>query len=337
VTVTEAKKPDPYEVLRRPFDPKVVGKLPRITCQACSKKSCQQHKPAKCAGCGGYLTTAHIHLDYVGHAEVTDRLLAADPAWNWEPLAWSEEGLPRFTRGASGELELWIKLTVCGVTRLGVGSVAGNAFDAEKQLIGDALRNAAMRFGVALDLWAKEELESQLPEKDEAPKQASKRAGGDASVSAADAPARAQSAGGGGGEAPTSRGAMVRSQPQGRVANGPSVDDVGDPPSTGTRRRKPPMSLPENPDHEEPMAGREPSQRQASEQTAADVADLIAALKEAGDEWTVKGREAWKAAGIPSKGAAELSQADAERAFEVLSGVYRDAVASLQPTLDGAA
>ena len=31
-------------------------------------------------------------------------------------------------------------------------------FELEKQLISDAIRNAAMRFGVALDLWAKEDL-----------------------------------------------------------------------------------------------------------------------------------------------------------------------------------
>jgi hypothetical protein len=42
---------------------------------------------------------------------------------------------------------------VCGVTRIGVGD-GKNA----KERIGDAIRNAAMRFGVALDLWAKENL-----------------------------------------------------------------------------------------------------------------------------------------------------------------------------------
>ncbi len=41
------------------------------------------------------------------------------------------------------------------MTRLGYGSVPGSQPDAVKVLIGDALRNAAMRFGVALDLWAK--------------------------------------------------------------------------------------------------------------------------------------------------------------------------------------
>ena len=53
---------------------------------------------------------------------------------------------------------LWIKLTVLGVTRIGVGTVEGGKFEVEKQLIGDAIRNAAMRFGVALDLWSKEDL-----------------------------------------------------------------------------------------------------------------------------------------------------------------------------------
>ena len=77
------------DVLRQPFDPKVVGKLPRVTDKAGAKSKCNE--------CGGYLPR-HVHLDYVGHAEVTDRLLSADPAWNWEPLAWTEEGMPKFTK-----------------------------------------------------------------------------------------------------------------------------------------------------------------------------------------------------------------------------------------------
>src|SRR4051794_28888247 len=146
--------------LREKFPPEVIGKLPRVTCPACRDKSktCQAHTKSKCSVCGNYITSAHIHLDYVGHAEMTDRLLSVDPAWSWEPVAFDERGLPATAKGAGGELVLWIRLTVCGVTRLGVGSVPSGSFDSEKQLIGDALRNAAMRFGVALDLWAKEEL-----------------------------------------------------------------------------------------------------------------------------------------------------------------------------------
>ena len=48
--------------------------------------------------------------------------------------------------------------TVLGITRL--GSVTAGAFEPEQQLISDSLRNAAMRFGIALDLWARGELES---------------------------------------------------------------------------------------------------------------------------------------------------------------------------------
>jgi hypothetical protein len=54
---------------------------------------------------------------------------------------------------------LWIKLTVCGVTRYGYGAADGKSGgDAMKEMIGDALRNAAMRFGAALDLWHKGDL-----------------------------------------------------------------------------------------------------------------------------------------------------------------------------------
>lgn len=53
---------------------------------------------------------------------------------------------------------MWIKLTVGGVTRLGYGSDDDRGPDHDKKLTSDAIRNAAMRFGVALDLWSKESL-----------------------------------------------------------------------------------------------------------------------------------------------------------------------------------
>lgn len=124
---TEVK--DPLADLRQPFPPEVIGKLPK----------------------------SGITLDFVGHAHVTDRLLTVDPHWNWEPLAVDDRGLPVYDNAGG----LWIKLTVGGVTRLGYGDGPD-----PKQRIGDALRNAAMRFGVALDLWAKTDLESQLPNGD---------------------------------------------------------------------------------------------------------------------------------------------------------------------------
>lgn len=107
--------------LRKPFPPESVGRLPK----------------------GG------VMLDYVGHAAVTDRLLTVDPDWSWEPFALGADGLPALDRSGN----LWIRLTICGVTRIGVGD--GKS---AKESIGDAIRNAAMRFGVALDLWSKDDL-----------------------------------------------------------------------------------------------------------------------------------------------------------------------------------
>lgn len=140
----------PHDALRAPFPTEAVGKLPKSSCRACSnspRKRCDDHRwVSNCPECHGGHTSATIHLDYIGHADVTDRLLSVDPAWTWEPMALDPQGLPARDRDGN----LWIKLTVLGVTRPGVGD-GKNA----KECIGDAIRNAAMRFGVALDLWAK--------------------------------------------------------------------------------------------------------------------------------------------------------------------------------------
>jgi hypothetical protein len=98
-------------------------------------------------------------LDYINHAVVTDRLLSTDPEWHWE--FHTADGLPAFDEYGG----MFIKLTVCGVTRIGYGD-KGNAkgADAIKNAISDAIKNAAMRFGVALELWTKEELhETKTP------------------------------------------------------------------------------------------------------------------------------------------------------------------------------
>ena len=68
--------------LRAPFPPGQVGKLPKLSCKACSQSSskvCGEHKKDRCAVCGNWISTAHIDLDYVGHAAATDRLLEVDP------------------------------------------------------------------------------------------------------------------------------------------------------------------------------------------------------------------------------------------------------------------
>lgn len=117
----------------------------------------------------GHLPRAGTTLSYVGHAAVTDRLLAVDADWTWEPVAFATTGAPLWTID-SGNAVMWIRLTVAGVTRLGVGICKDNAVELEKQLISDALRNAAMRFGVGLDLWSKEDLSATEPQPVAAPK-----------------------------------------------------------------------------------------------------------------------------------------------------------------------
>jgi hypothetical protein len=120
--------PEQAAKLREPFPKSAIGKMPK----------------------------AGIQLDYVGHAAVTQRLLEVDPDWTWTPIAWHvDTGIPLLDEHGG----LWIKLTICGITRPGYGD-GGNSKggDAVKVAIGDAIRNAAMRFGVALDLWAKEDI-----------------------------------------------------------------------------------------------------------------------------------------------------------------------------------
>jgi hypothetical protein len=171
----DAAPTDPLAKLRRPFPPHQISKLPKETGTQAKKRKEDQATgkwPAKCSVCEGYHHPNAVHLDYVGHAALTDRLLDTDLHWTWEPAAYTSDGLPAFDRNGG----LWIKLTVCGVTRLGYGSADGKTGgDAVKEIIGDALRNAAMRFGAALDLWHKGDLhlpegESDDTEDREAPK-----------------------------------------------------------------------------------------------------------------------------------------------------------------------
>lgn len=145
--------------LREPFAPGHISLLP---------KPYKKDSPkGKCSECGGWHGLPALHLSYVGHAALTDRLLDVDPLWSWEPLAFDEKGLPLID--AQGGL--WIKLTVCGVTRYGYGDAEGKSGPAAmKERIGDALRNAAMRFGAALDLWHKGG-ELHPEEEDEKPEQ----------------------------------------------------------------------------------------------------------------------------------------------------------------------
>lgn len=153
---------EPLARLREPFPAHQVSKLPKETKAQADQRKSDRNSGVNCNVCGGWHHKNAVHLDYVGHAALTDRLLDTDPAWSWEPVAF-RDGLPAFDQTGG----LWIKLTVCGVTRLGYGHAANKPHmdpgSREKEVIGDALRNAAMRFGAALDLWHKGDLHVDAP------------------------------------------------------------------------------------------------------------------------------------------------------------------------------
>jgi hypothetical protein len=160
--------------LREKFDENRIGKKPKITCPACSKAKgvCGEHKKVRCPpapqGCGQWISERHMHVDFVGHADVTDRLLDVDPEWDWEPLAVGDNGLPVFDQFGG----LWIRLTIGGKTRVGYGGADGKGGeDAVKEAIGDAIKVTAMRFGVGLDLWRKGETPGKPAEDAPTPQQ----------------------------------------------------------------------------------------------------------------------------------------------------------------------
>lgn len=138
-------------------DPKIVGKLPRKT---------------KAGGT--------VHLDFVSHSDVTRILLEIDPHWRWVPIAW-DNGRPAI-HVENGIATMWGELTILGQARLGVGSVPADKPDLDKELVGDFLRNAAMRFGICLSLWSKSEWDDDHAAPSPAKKVVSSNSGGAAKV-----------------------------------------------------------------------------------------------------------------------------------------------------------
>lgn len=150
------------EKLREDFDPSVIGKKPIAVAKDGNK--------TRCSTCHQYLAP-HQHIDFLGHAAVTDRLNSVDPHWTWEPMGYTPEGLPA-VRVNNNMASLWIKLTVCGKTIPEVGTCAANKPEVEKELVSDAIGRAAMRFGVGLGLWSKTQLESAMEHPETGPEPA---------------------------------------------------------------------------------------------------------------------------------------------------------------------
>ncbi|MET7713760.1 hypothetical protein [Streptomyces sp. NPDC005407] len=177
---TRAEQIAALHKLREPFDQREVRYKPQPYCKSCTSqktwpKVCERHTEIKCQRCNGQkVTEAHICLKYIGHAEATNRLLNVDPFWDWKPLALDQNSLPQY----DGHRGLWIRLTVCGVTRIGYGDATGkDGANAVKEIIGDAIRNAGMRFGMALNLWTSSDLQVLEPGVELAPELAAELGG----------------------------------------------------------------------------------------------------------------------------------------------------------------
>lgn len=156
--MTKEEKKTGLELLREPFSKEHIGSLPKPTKKQTAEVKQDYKSGIRCEICGGWHHPKVVHLDYVGHAALTNRLLDCDINWYWEPMAFNEMGLPSFDNGGG----LWIRLFVAGHSRIGYGNAELSQYkdvgSREKEVIGDALRNAAMRFGAALDLWHKGDL-----------------------------------------------------------------------------------------------------------------------------------------------------------------------------------
>jgi len=166
-TVEEIQR-EALKKLAVPFPESAISMLPKPTASQTDAVKRDFKAGIRCKICGAWHHPDVIHLPYVGHAALTARLLEVDPLWNWRPMATDDAtGLPIYDK----EGGLWIYLTICGVTRRGYGHAGGKTGgDAIKEIIGDALRNAAMRFGCALDLWFKGDLPlSTLPSEETPP------------------------------------------------------------------------------------------------------------------------------------------------------------------------
>lgn len=151
--------------LMKDFTAEQMGHKPATWCRQCSEvvrsrkgKSCTDHREIRCDKCKTKITEAHVCLDFVGHADVRARLCEVDPEWTWAPFEFPGTGSLVLNDGQP--VGLWIHLTIGGVSKPGYGSCEKGKSEAVKELIGDAIRNAGLSFGIAWKLWAKGERSS---------------------------------------------------------------------------------------------------------------------------------------------------------------------------------
>lgn len=132
-----------WEALRAPFPPEQIGKLPKV------KRD--DGNPESCSVCGGYHAkgAAALHLDYVGHAWLTERL--NNYGGDWELVRVDGPNFP-------DDKLVWMEavLTIDGVRRSEVGCALLTKEEWPKLLWSDVLTRCAMRHGIGLAMWQKD-------------------------------------------------------------------------------------------------------------------------------------------------------------------------------------
>lgn len=128
-----------WEKLRAPFPPEQIGKLP---------KGKEKEPKSDCGICGGYHGQGMFHLDYIGHAWITERLNEFGGDWTMKP------GAPMM----SDDDLVWMEgtLIIDGVPRYEVGCADPRKQEWPKLLWSDTLTRCAMRHGIGLALWQKD-------------------------------------------------------------------------------------------------------------------------------------------------------------------------------------
>jgi hypothetical protein len=157
MTTTQAPATFPTEwtpavaaALAAPFAEDLIGWKPKPS----KAERDADARPADCQVCGGWHKPCRVHVPFLGHALVTERLNAVVGPNGW---SWTLVDLVRDDRGA---LQLVVgEMTVLGHTKgpeVGApGDLPAGPGDAFKGAISDYISQAAARFGVGLYLKAR--------------------------------------------------------------------------------------------------------------------------------------------------------------------------------------
>jgi hypothetical protein len=144
--------------LREPLPADQIGKLPKIP------RAQQNDRKQGCRYCGGYHVPIadNLHVDYVAHAIVTDKLntIVGQDGWG---LAID---LLKESKDGEHVIGILATLTIAGLSKQEAGDPGKRSTWGEelKLAISDWLPRAAMRFGLGLEVWAKQPLDKVIVE-----------------------------------------------------------------------------------------------------------------------------------------------------------------------------